>query len=58
MTVSGRYIPSTVSEIKDHLSVMILRLPDKPMPVTGEGMDEAYADLELRWNYGDRCENP
>jgi hypothetical protein len=41
----GRYVPSTVSQIKDLLGSMSIRMPDVPMPVTGEGMEETYALL-------------
>ena len=40
-----RYVPSTVSEVKDLLGSMVLRMPDTPMPVTGDGIDEAYSLL-------------
>ncbi len=40
-----RYVPSRVSEVIDLLGSMVLHMPDIPMPVTGDGIDEAYGLL-------------
>lgn len=40
------YIPSTIGQIRDRLSSMVLCMPDMELPNTDLGMDGAYEQLE------------